>query len=319
MFGNRKITIPVYLINGFLESGKTDFISFTIGQDYFRTGERTLLIVCEEGEQEYDPKLLKKTNTILELIEDEEDFTAEALEYLIKKDKVSRVVIEYNGMWNHKEIKSKLPADWSIEQQITLIDASTFSMYYTNMRSMVADMVRGSEMIIFNRCDGIEDLANYKRNIKAVSPQAEIIFEGKDGEINMTLDEDLPFDINADLIELDNIGYGVWYIDMLDNPQRYIGKTISYVGQVLRPKKFPKDFFVPGRMAMTCCADDLAFLGFATKYAGCENLAEKSWVKVTAKIGYEYFSDYEGEGPVLYASDVAMTKEPEKPVIDFNA
>lgn len=317
MFGNKKTQIPVYMINGFLESGKTDFISFTISQDYFRTGERTLLIVCEEGEQEYDAKVLKRTNTILEVIEDEEDFTVDALTYLANKDKISRVVIEYNGMWNHKDIK--LPDDWSVEQQITLIDASTFSMYYTNMRSMVADMVRGSEMIIFNRCDGIDDLANYKRNIKAVNPQAEIIFEGKDGEINMTLDEDLPFDINADVIELDNLGYGVWYIDMLDNPGRYVGKTISYVGQVLRPKKFPKGCFVPGRMAMTCCADDLAFLGFATKFDGCENFAEKSWVKVTATIKYEYFSDYEGEGPVLYAKDVAMTSEPEKPIIDFNA
>ena len=317
MFGNKKATIPVYLINGFLESGKTDFISFTISQDYFRSGERTLLVLCEEGEQEYDPKVLKKTNTFLELIEEEEDFTPEALTYIANKNKISRVVIEYNGMWNHKDIKDKLPADWVIEQQITLIDASTFSMYYTNMRSMVADMVRGSEMIIFNRCDGIDELPNYKRNVKAVNPQAEIIFEGKDGEINMTLDEDLPFDLNADVIELDNTGYGVWYIDMMDNPGRYVGKTISYVGQVLHPKKFPKDFFVPGRMAMTCCADDLAFLGFATRFEGCANLQERSWVKVTATIKYEYFYDYEGEGPVLYAKDVVMTSEPEKAVIDF--
>lgn len=316
MFGSRKAKIPVYMINGFLESGKTDFISFTINQDYFRTGERTLLIVCEEGEQEYDPKVLKKNNTFLEIIEDEEDFTVDALEYLVKKNKASRIIIEYNGMWNNKDIT--LPEDWSMDQKITLIDASTFSMYYTNMRSMVADMVRGSEMIIFNRCDGVEDLASYKRNVKAVNPQAEIIFEGKDGEINMTLDEDLPFDINADVIELDNTGYGVWYIDMMDNPDRYAGKTISYVGQVLIPKNFPKDYFVPGRMAMTCCADDLAFLGFATHFKGCANFAERSWVKVTADIKFEYFSDYEGEGPVLYAKDVSMTSEPEKPVIDFN-
>ena len=109
------------MINGFLESGKTDFISFTISQDYFRTGERTLLVLCEEGEQEYEPRLLKKTNTIVELIEDEEDFTVDALSYLAKKDKASRVIIEYNGMWQHKNIQ--LPADWKLEQQITLIDS----------------------------------------------------------------------------------------------------------------------------------------------------------------------------------------------------
>lgn len=309
--------IPVYMINGFLESGKTDFITFTISQDYFRTGERTLLVLCEEGEQEYNPKLLKKTNTILEVIEDEEDFTVEALSYLAKKNKVSRVIIEYNGMWQHKNIV--LPADWQLEQQITLIDASTFPMYFTNMKSMVADMVRNSEMIIFNRCDSnIDELPTYKRGVKAVNPKAEIIFEGSQGEINMTLDEDLPFDINAPVIELDNLGYGIWYIDMMDNPMRYVGKTISYVGQVLHPKKFPKDYFVPGRMAMTCCADDMAFLGFATHFPGCGNFADRTWVKVTATIKIEYFSDYKSEGPVLYATDVAVTGEPEKPVIDFN-
>ena len=309
--------IPVYMINGFLESGKTDFISFTISQDYFKTGERTLLVLCEEGEQEYEPKLLKKTNTFVELIEDEEDFTVDALSYLVKKNKASRVIIEYNGMWQHKNIV--LPQDWNLEQQITLIDASTFPMYFTNMRSMVADMVRNSEMIIFNRCDGVGDLASFKRGVKAVNPQAEIIFEGSQGEINMTLDEDLPFDINSDVIELDNMGYGVWYIDMMDNPERYIGKTISFVGQVLQPKKFPKDFFVPGRMAMACCAEDMAFIGFATHFKGCETFKEKSWVKVKAQIKFEYFSDYKAEGPVLYAQDVVMTGEPEKPVIDFNS
>lgn len=308
--------IPVYMINGFLESGKTDFITFTISQDYFRTGERTLLVLCEDGEQEYSPKLLKKTNTILEVIEDEEDFTPTALSYLAKKNNVSRVIIEYNGMWKHKDIA--LPEDWQLEQQITLIDASTFPMYFTNMKSMVADMVRNSEMIIFNRCDNVEELATFKRGVKAVNPKAEIIFEGSQGEINMTLDEDLPFDINAPVIELDNLGYGIWYIDMMDNPERYVGKTISYIGQVLHPKKFPKDFFVPGRMAMTCCADDMAFLGFATHFEGCTNFAERSWVKVTATIKIEYFSDYKSEGPVLYATDVAVTGEPEKPVIDFN-
>lgn len=317
MFGNRRTTIPVYMINGFLDSGKTDFISFTISQDYFRTGERTLLVLCEEGEQEYDPKLLKRTNTFVEVIEDEEDFTPEALTYIANKNKVSRVIIEYNGMWNHKDIQ--LPSDWVIEQKITLVDASTFSMYYTNMRSMVADMVRGSEMIIFNRCDSVlDELPNYKRNVKAVNPQAEIIFEGKDGEINMTLDEDLPFDLKAEVIELDNLGYGVWYIDMMDNPGRYVGRTVSYVAQVLHPKEFPKDFFVPGRMAMTCCADDLAFMGFATHFEGASNFKDQSWVKVTATIKFEHFDDYDGEGPVLYAKEVVMTSKPEKEVIDFS-
>ena len=307
--------IPVFMINGFLESGKSEFISYTIGQPYFATKGRTLLIVCEEGEVEYDAKLLKKSRTDMVLIEEEEDFSISNLMELEKKYKPERVIIEYNGMWNYKEMK--LPIHWKIEQQITTIDASTFTMYYTNMKSMLAEMVRKSEMIIFNRCDGIEDLSNFKRNMKAVNPQADIIFEDANGEINEILEEDLPFDVNAPVIELDNMGFGIWYIDMMENIDRYIGKTVEFTAMVYVPDKFPKGYFVPGRMAMTCCADDMAFLGYACKYDGVASLKEKEWVKVQAKIQLEKFAGYKGQGPVLHAVSVTKTEKPKEEVINF--
>ena len=307
--------IPVYLINGFLESGKTEFIKYTISQPYFQTRGTTLLILCEEGELEYEEALLKKTRTEMEVIEDEEDFTIEQLMELEKKHKPERIIIEFNGMWNMKEMK--LPIHWSIDQQITMIDASTFPMYYTNMKSMVAEMVRRSEMIIFNRCDGIKELSNYKRNVKAVNQQAEIIFEDSQGEIEEMLEEELPYDLNKPVIELDNEGYGIWYLDSLDHIERYVGKTVQFVGQVLKPGSFPSDYFVPGRLAMTCCADDMAFLGFACEYEGASELAQKSWVKVTATIANEYWPDYNGEGPVLHAVSVEKTKAPKEEIINF--
>ena len=307
--------IPVFMINGFLESGKSEFISYTIGQPYFATKGRTLLIVCEEGEVEYDAKLLKKSRTDMVLIEEEEDFSISNLMELEKKYKPERVIIEYNGMWNYKEMK--LPIHWKIEQQITTIDASTFTMYYTNMKSLLAEMVRKSEMIIFNRCDGIEDLSSFKRNMKAVNPQADIIFEDANGEINEILEEDLPFDINAPVIELDNLGYGIWYIDMMENMDRYVGKTVEFTAMVYLPDKFPKGYFVPGRMAMTCCADDMAFLGYACKYEGTADLKQKEWVKVRATIQIEKFVGYKGQGPVLHAISVTSTKKPEEEVINF--
>ena len=307
--------IPVYLINGFLESGKTEFIKYTISQPYFQTRGTTLLILCEEGELEYEEALLKKTRTVMEVIEDEEDFTIEQLMELEKKHKPERIIIEFNGMWNMKEMK--LPIHWSIDQQITMIDASTFPMYYTNMKSMVAEMVRRSEMIIFNRCDGIKELSNYKRNVKAVNQQAEIIFEDSQGEIEEMLEEELPYDLNKPIIELDNESYGIWYLDSLDHIERYVGKTVQFVGQVLKPGSFPSDYFVPGRLAMTCCADDMAFLGFACEYEGASELAQKSWVKVTATIANEYWPDYNGEGPVLHALSVEKTKAPKEEIINF--
>ena len=199
---------PVYVINGFLDSGKTDFFRYTLAQPYFKTKGKTLLIVCEEGENEYEEKLLQSTNTVLELIEDEADFNVSKLTALDNRYEPERVLIEYNGMWNFKNMH--LPKKWGIEQQISMIDASSFKLYYTNMKSLLAEQIRNSDMILFNRCDGIEDLAAYKRNIKAINQRADIIFEDENGEVDVTLDEDLPFDLKADPIELNNYGYGMF-------------------------------------------------------------------------------------------------------------
>ena len=306
---------PVYVINGFLESGKTEFICYTLAQPYFQIKGRTLLIVCEEGEVEYDEKLLARSRTDMVVIDEEEDFNTSHLIELEKKYRPERIIVEYNGMGNFKNMK--LPWHWTVEQQITTVDASTFPMYFTNMKSLLAEMIRKSEMIIFNRCDGVEDLSVYKRNVKAINQQADIIFEDSQGEVNQIFEDDLPYNLNDPIIELDNQGYGIWYLDSLDNLDRYIGKTIQFTAMVLKPKEFPKGFFIPGRMAMTCCAEDMAFLGFACEYDKADTLTEKQWVKVTAKVAKEYFADYEGEGPVLKAISVEQTKAPKEPVISF--
>lgn len=306
---------PVYIVNGFLESGKTEFICYTLAQPYFQVKGKTLLLVCEEGEEEYDDELLTQSRTVMEVIAEEADFNSNHLMELEKKYKPERIVIEYNGMWNFKNMK--LPWHWKVEQQITTIDASTFAMYFTNMKSLLAEMLRKSEMIIFNRCDEVEDLALYKRNVKAINQQAEIIFEDSEGEVNQIFEDDLPYNLNDPVIELNNEGYGIWYIDSLDNLDRYIDKTVQFTAMVLKPEGFPKGYFVPGRMAMTCCADDMAFLGFACEYDKADSLTNKQWVKVTAKVACEYFADYQGEGPVLKAVSVEQTKAPKEEIISF--
>lgn len=307
---------PVYVINGFLESGKTEFISFTLSQPYFQIKGKTLLLLCEEGENEYDEALLKRSRTEVELLEEEADFNPEKLTELEKKHKPERIIIEYNGMWNYKN--ARLPWYWKIEQQITTIDGSTFPMYYTNMRSLLAEMIRGSEMIIFNRCDTVRDQLNtYKRNVKAVNAKADVVFEDSNGEIDEIFEEDLPYDLKQETIVLDNNGYGIWYLDSMDHLERYVGKKLEFVAMVLKPENFPEGYFVPGRMAMTCCAEDMAFLGFACAYGQCDALEDKQWVKVTAVVKKEYFEDYQGEGPVLHACSVEAAQAPEEEVISF--
>ena len=307
---------PVYLINGFLESGKTSFIRFTLQQPYFQIKGTTLLLLCEEGEEEYDEKLLKQSNTVMHVLEDEEDFDAVKLVALEKQYNAERIIIEYNGMWNMKEMV--LPFHWNLEQQITCIDASTFPTYYNNMKSMVAEMVRKSELIIFNRCDTVMDnLATYRRNIKAVNASADVVFENKDGEINEIFEEDLPYDLKSDRIELDDKSYGIWYMDMMDHAERYFNKTVAFTAMVMKPHGFPKGAFVPGRMAMTCCAEDMTFLGYVCKYDRADEVKDRSWVKVEVSVKKEYWKDYKGEGPVLYASKVEPTEKPKQEVIGF--
>ena len=307
---------PVYVINGFLDSGKTDFFRYTMQQNYFRTDGKTLLIVTEEGENEYEESLLKKTNTVMEIIDDEEAFTIPALQALDQKHNPVRILIEYNGMWDFKNFQ--IPPQWTLTQEITMVNAETFELFYTNMRSLLAEQVRNTEMIIFNRCDGLEDkLPSFKRNLKAINRNAEILFEGEDGEIPVTIDEDLPYDVTKDPIELNNYGFGMFYIDAFDHPERYEGKHVHFIGRVLKPKGFPQGFFVPGRMAMTCCANDMQFLGVACRYDKVSELKEKDWVEITASVSKEFFEEYDREGPVLTAVTVKKTDEPEKPIIDF--
>lgn len=307
--------IPVYVINGFLDSGKTSFIQYTLAQPYFHIKGKTLLILCEEGETEYEETQLKKSRIHMEIIEEEKEFTAGHLMELEKKHKPERVVVEYNGMWNYKNIR--LPWHWKVEQQITLIDASTFPLYFTNMKSLLAEMLRKSELILFNRAGGIEALNIYKRNVKAINPSAAIVFEDENGEIEEIFEEDLPYDLKEDTLRLDNQGYGVWYLDSLEHIERYLHKRMVFKALVLKPESFPKGYFVPGRMAMTCCADDMAFLGFACAYDKTDSLTEREWVEVTATVTREYWADYKGEGPILHALSVEKTQAPEETILRF--
>ena len=303
--------MPVFLIDGFLESGKTQFLQFTMEQDYFKAEGKTLLIVCEEGETEYSDELLKRTKTAAVYIDSLEELSQERLLELELLYNPERVLIEWNGMWNLDDLK--LPDDWNVYQQITLIDMSTFDLYAANMKSLLYAMVRNSEMIICNRCDGIEDLSGYRRTLKSMCPRGEIVFEDSEGEVNEIAEEDLPYDISADLVEISPEAYGIWYLDCMERRDRYEGKTVEFTAMVLKTPDFPKNYFVPGRMAMTCCEDDMTFLGFITKSREAKDLETKQWVRVKARIASEYWKDYEGEGPVLYAESV----EPAKPVKGF--
>lgn len=308
--------IPVYFINGFLEAGKTNFIQYTIDQDYFKIEGLTLLILCEEGVEEYDEAILKRANTVVETFDDQKDFTADALRALTEKHAPERVIIEFNGMWNLRDVV--FPADWMREQQITIVDGSTFAAYFANMRSMFMDMARYSDLILFNRVNPADDLLGWKRSILTVNAKAEIVFEDEEGPIDVVGDEDLPYDVNAPVIEIADGDYAIWYVDAMQQEERYEGKTVSFLAMVYRPRTFIGDKFIPGRFVMTCCAQDVSFLGYMCRFKGAKKLHTRNWVRVTATIHYEDTKDYNGRGPVLYAEKIEPAAKPKQEVIDMN-
>ena len=310
--------VPVYLITGFLESGKTQFLDFTIGQSYFRIPEKTLLIVCEEGEEEYDQANLKKNNTVMEVIEEPEDFNLDTLKMLDKKHKPGRVLIEFNPLWSvDKLYEMDLPRYWEMAQHIVCVDASTFQIYMNNMKSLFVEMIRMADMVIFNRCEEDHPLASFRRSVKVVNSRADVLFEDEEGEIDDIFQDEMPYDMDAEIIEIDDIDYGIWYVDMMDNLEDYVDKKVKYRGQVLKSRELNAGFFVPGRMAMTCCADDTQFIGYICKSPDAKRLRMGSWVEVTATIKKEYMEAYGEEGPVLYAEKITPAEKPEQELVYF--
>ena len=300
------ITCPIYLITGFLDSGKTSFINFTVGQEYFEIDSLTLLLVCEQGEEEYDEKYLLNHNTVMEIIESKEDFTLERLMALRRKYRPERVLIEYNSFWSVKEIEEmKMPPGWGIVQEIVLADASTFLVYMNNMKSLFMEMARNADMITFNRCTQDLPLANFRRSVKVVNPGCEVLFEDINGDVLDIFENALPYDLDADVINIEDEDYGIFFVDARDNPDRYDGKTVRIHGQVYKSRDPKSDVFIPGRMAMTCCAEDMQFIGFLCKSSQTRRLKAGSWVNVTAEIRFEKAHEYNDEtGPVLYATKV---------------
>lgn len=306
----------VFVIYGFLESGKTQFINFTLSQDYFKMDDTTLLIVCEEGMEEYDEKVLKENNTVMEVIEDFEDFNLDTLKDLDEKYNPERVIIEYNGMWDCKNMV--LPENWELRQQMTIVDGITFETYFNNMKSMFADMIRNSELLIMNRCNNNEKLNSYKMSIKAINTGMEVVFENEEGEIDLPLtDEDLPYDMKADIIDISEKDYGIWYLDMWENTDRYAGKRLRIKAMVMKEGGLPKNYFVAGRPAMTCCADDIVFMGVICKSKEAKRLENRDTIELLFTVVDEYRSDYGGNGPVLYAEKLEKIPPLASPIVQM--
>ena len=306
--------IPMYVFTGFLESGKTKFIQETLEDERFNTGERTLLLVFEEGEEEYDVSAYPHKE-VYEQVLDYEDLSPEMLTDLQKKYRAERVVVELNGMHLAADFYLKTPDHWKIAQEVMFADATSFLSYNANMRQLVVDKLAGAEMLVLNRMAPGTDVMPYHKIARAVNRKIDILYEYTDGSTHYDdIEDPLPFDLNAPVVEIRDEDYALFYRDITEEPKKYAGKTVKFKGQVARLRREKEGMFAPGRFVMTCCEADITFMGLPCKFVGSEGLKPRSWVQVTAKVTVQRHPLYKGVGPILTALTVAPASAAEREV-----
>ncbi len=310
--------IPVYMFIGFLESGKTTFIQDTLCDKRFNSGEKTLLLLCEEGEKEYDSSKWYGQNVTIQEIDDKSDLTTENLVKWQKKANAERVVVEYNGMWLIEDFAKAVPENWVLYQSMMFADSTTFMTYNANMRSLVVDKINFSEMVAFNRFDDSMDKMEFHKIVRGITKRCDIVYEYCDGHADFDdIQDPLPYDINADVIKIEDNDYAWFYRDLTENIKAYVGKTVEFKAIVSTNDKMPKGTFVGGRHIMMCCEDDISYYGFVCVYPLSATLNTGDWIIVTADINYKYNRLYAGKGPVFTVKTVKKCDAPEKKVATF--
>ena len=310
--------VPVYLFTGFLEAGKTKFIQETLEDRRFCNGERTLLLVCEEGEEEYAPDQFADKSVFIRVVESQDQLTGENLSRWLRETRAERVVIEYNGMWMLDLLYSAMPEGWMVYQEFMFADATTFLSYNSNMRQLVYDKLKSCELVVFNRFDGTMDKMDYHKIVRAVSRRCDIAYEYVGGKVEYDdIQDPLPFDLNAPIVEIGDDDYAEWYRDMSEEPKKNEGKTVRFKCRALVRKKLPEKTFIVGRHVMTCCVEDIQFAGLVCQWEGADTVQDDSWMILTAKINFKFNRAYGKKGPVLTYVDSVLCQAPEQAVATF--
>ena len=310
--------LPVYIFTGFLEGGKTSIIQESLNDQNFNSGEKTLVIMCEEGIEELDPTAFWGKNVNIHLISDESELTRVNLERISTEHRYDRIIIEYNGMWLLRSLYNAFPKNWEIYQNMMFADAATFVSYNTNMRQLTVDKMQDAEMIVLNRTPDNIDKDQIHKIIRGTSRRAAIVYDYPDGHVEYDEIEDpLPFDINAPVIEIADEDYALWYRDLSENMEAYRDKTVKFKGIVATDERLPKRSVVIGRHVMTCCADDIQYSGLVAKFSNDISLKTRDWITVKGKIKLEKTQLYRSNGPVIYVEATEFAVTPKQEVATF--
>ncbi len=314
--------IPVYLFTGFLESGKTKFAQETLEDSNFNNGDRMLLLVCEEGIEEYEPDNFASGNIFMEVVESESELNTPHLAALLKKHRCSYVIIEYNGMWPLDTLYTNMPPEWVVAQEFMFIDATTFLNYNNNMRQLMVDKLQSCELVVLNRFpEGDEDLKMQAHKIiRATNRRCDIAFETADGKISYDeIELPLPYDLNAPVVAVDDNDYAIFLQDAMEQPDKYSGKVVRLKGKaVCKSRSLKAGYFYFGREVMTCCANDIRFMPLLAEWKDVPGIENLGWYDVTARIDIRNMPEvYDGPGPVLHVQSIAPAEPPAREVATF--
>ncbi len=310
--------MPVYLFTGFLEAGKTRFIQETLEDRRFCNGERTLLLVCEEGEEEYEPDQFADASVKIRVLQDQSELTKETLLRLARETRAQRVVIEYNGMWMLDALYSAMPDGWMVYQEFMFADANTFLSYNANMRQLVYDKLKSCELVVFNRFRPEMDKMEFHKIVRGASRRADIAYEDAKGNVVYDdIADPLPFDLDAPVVEIGDEDYALWYRDMSEEPKKYENKVVRFKARALQRKRLPPKTFVIGRHVMTCCVEDIQFAALVCSWDRADTIPDESWILLTARINFKFSMAYGRKGPVLTYISHEPAEAPEQAVATF--
>jgi len=307
-------TFPAVLIKGILESGKTKFIIDSLKNGDFGDIGKVLILATEDGIEEYDSKDLDKANAVAYTFESQEEFTVQKINELIKINKPHAIFIEMNAMWDWSKIE--YPPYLLVEQSFTIIDGTTFEIYFNNMRQKITDMVKSSNVVIVNRCKNESKFVGYKRSLKLANKDAFVLMLDDEGN-NISFVEELPYKLSNDM-KIEDDDFGIFYIDTFENQDRYDGKIVEFNCLAVFDSELPPNAFIATRPAMTCCADDIELVGHICAYQGPVNIPNDSWIHLRARV--HYLSEFPDQEPTIMLEllQVRQIAEIANPVVSLN-
>lgn len=312
------MSIPVYIFTGFLESGKTTFIQDTLEDKRFNAGERTLLLVCEEGETEYEPSKFSGKNVKIINIDSVEELNERKLAEEVKAYKAERVLVEYNGMWLIQDFYDNMPEDWVPYQNMLFFDSNTFLSYNSNMRSLVVDKLSDCDVAVFNKIEKGTDTMEFHKVVRGSSRRAQILYEYTDGTlVPDEIEDPLPFDINEPVINIEDKDFALFYRDLTEDMKKYKGKTVRFKAIAATDPHFPDKTCALGRHIMTCCADDIQYCGLVSKVKDNSMVSNSCWYIVTAEIDIRFSRLYGKKGPIFNVKELIAADPPEDQVATF--